>query len=278
MKKIEYPLIRSAQNRRIKDLLQLGRKRERSRTGLIVIEGVREIERSLEGGVDIRSVFFCPSLAVSDPVRNLLRTLAHRGAEMLPVNKKVYEKIAYRENTGGIVLTAERPSSTLEELRKESRPFYLVADRIEKPGNQGAIFRSADGAGVSAVLISGAETDIYNPNVIRASLGTVFTVSRAAAQTADLITWLKERNITIIISTPAAEMLYTEADLTSSCAAVVGSEDSGVDDLWLRAADLRVRIPMRGTTDSLNVSVSAAILAYEALRQRGIGEEGNGPG
>lgn len=205
---------------------------------------------------------------MGDEERRLFRELEKRKIKLNPVGRRAFEKIAYRESTGGLVALAEKPDSTLHNLPRNANPVYLVVDAVEKPGNLGAIFRSADGAGVTGVIVSAPGTDLFNPNVIRASLGTVFTVPSTIASARDGIQWLKSSGTCIVTSTPRGVTEYTDIDMASPCAIVVGSEDRGAGNEWLQASDIRVKIPMRGSADSLNVSACATILIYEALRQR----------
>lgn len=255
-------------NPRIKSVVKLSRKSERIRSGLMPVEGVREISRALEAGVEFREVYYCPDIADGELEGKLLEQLAAAGAQMTEVSSAVFGKIAYRESVGGILAVAERRDHPLEDLPTGANPLLLVVDHLEKPGNLGAIFRSADGAGATGVIVSDPSTDISNPNVIRASLGTVFTVPKAVAPAADVIPWLKGNGIAIMATTPDAKTPWNEADFASPSAIVLGSEDRGLGDEWLKAADVRVKIPVRGAADSLNVSAAAAILLYEALRQR----------
>ena len=255
-------------NPRIKSVVKLGRKSERIRSGLMPVEGIREISRALEAGVEFREVYHCPDIADGELERSLLERLAAAGAQMTEVSSEVFGKIAYRESVGGILAVAERRDHPLEDLPTGDNPLLLVVDHLEKPGNLGAIFRSADGAGATGVIVSDPSAEISNPNVIRASLGTVFTVPKAVAHAADIIPWLKGNGIAVIASTLDAKIPWSDVDLASPSAIVLGSEDRGLSDEWLKAADVRVKIPMRGRADSLNVSAAAAILLYEALRQR----------
>ncbi len=261
--------ISSVRNHRIQSFLSLGKRRERDSTGLFTIEGIREISRAFENGIEISEIFYCPSIVEGTGGAPLLEKISSSGSPVFSVTSRIFERIAYRGSTGGLAVTAVRPGTGLENLPETDLPLYMVIDGIEKPGNQGAVLRSADGAGVTGLILTGEGTDLYNPNTVRASLGTVFSVPVATASAADTIDWLRSRDISIAISTPDADLLYTEADLTGRCALVLGSESHGAGDEWIEAADIRLAIPMRGLADSLNVSASASILAYEALRQRG---------
>lgn len=260
--------ITSLQNERIKAVVRLSKKSERDETGLIAIEGAREIARAIRAGVAIREIYYCPAIVSTDEERALLAMLKERGVPLSSVAAPAFKKIAYREDSGGFVAVAEKPHHGLDDLRTDPGALFLAVDAVEKPGNLGALFRSADGAGVSGIIISAPKTDLYNPNVIRASLGTIFSVPVAVTRAQHAIGWLKSKGVTIITTSPEADAVYSAADMSSPCAIVVGSEDAGLGREWLEASDLSVRIPMRGTADSLNVSVTAAILLYEALRQR----------
>ena len=260
--------ITSHSNPRIKSLIKLGRKSERIRTGLMPVEGIREISRAADAGVEFREVYYCPDIADGELEGKLLERLAAANVQMIEVSSAIFTKIAYRESVGGIVAVAGRQDHPLEDLPAGGNPLLLVVDHLEKPGNLGAVFRSADGAGATGVIVSGQSAEISNPNVIRASLGTVFTVPKAVAPASDVIQWLKRNGIAIMATTPDAKTPWNEADLASPSAIVLGSEYRGLGDEWLKAADVTVKIPMRGSADSLNVSATAAILLYEALRQR----------
>jgi TrmH family RNA methyltransferase len=260
--------ITSFSNPRIKSVVRLGRKSERIRTGLMPVEGIREISRAADAGIEFREVYYCPHIADGEQERMLLERLAAAGAEMTEVSGEIFGKIAYRESVGGMVAVAVRRDHPLEDMQTGADPLLLVVDHLEKPGNLGAIFRSADGAGATGVIVSDPSAEISNPNVIRASLGTVFAVPRAVAPASEVIPWLKKRGIAIITATPDAKTPWNEADLASPSAIVLGSEDRGLGDEWLKASDVRIKIPMRGAADSLNVSAAAALLLYEALRQR----------
>ena len=194
-----------------------------------------------------------------------------KAAPCRSISARAYRKIAYRGGTGGFAAVVEKPAVTLAELPHPSNPLYLVADSIEKPGNLGAMLRSVDGAGASGMIVSDRRTDLFNPNVIRASLGSVFSVPNASAEAEDTISFLKENGIRIIITSPDADTIYTDTGLAGPSAVVIGSEHTGLSPVWFSEADQVVKIPMLGVADSLNASVSAALLLYEAVRQRGAG-------
>ena len=262
------PRIISSHNKKLLVIRQLRKRRERDRLGLMIIEGARELSLALESGATIVQVFTCADREIGEAEQILIERLDVQKIRLIEVGSKAFEKIAYREGTSSFVAVAKRPERALEDMPVGDNPLYIVMDDVEKPGNLGAVLRSADGAGVTGVIASDERTDLYNPNVIRASLGTIFTVPTVAARADEAIEWLRSKSIRIVVTTPAAENIYTNVDLTGPTAVVVGSEDRGARKEWLDAADIAVRIPMRGSADSLNVAQSATILAYEAIRQR----------
>ncbi len=270
--------ITSLQNPRIKRVIKLNERRARDEARQTVVEGVREIRQALDHGVVPVEAYLCPEL-INDPeaetVAQHLRAIAATGmTELSLVSPEVFAKMAYRGAGGGLLMVIAYRRNRLEGLTFRGAPFLLVVEEAEKPGNLGAILRTADAAGVDAVLVptplERTGTDLHNPNVIRASLGAYFTVPAVAATTDETITWLRERGISIVAATPAAETLYTAADLTGPVALAVGSEAWGLSETWLAAAGVRLRIPMAGVVDSLNLSASAALLMYEVVRQRGM--------
>jgi len=275
--------ITSAQNPKIKNLLLLQEKsKARREQGLFVVEGRRELEHCLEGGFEVKTVFYCPEIIDSSEVCNLLRMTSddhsddrschsERSEESLlciEIQEQLYRKVAYRDSTEGIIAEVEYKSLTLDDLQLPENPLVVVLESVEKPGNLGAVLRSADAAGADAVLIGDPLTDLYNPNLIRASIGAVFTVPVVAAPSADIIAFLKERNIQILTAQLQDSSLYYDVDMKRGTALVMGTESTGLTPQWRQAASAHIRIPMLGRLDSLNVSVSAAILLFEAVRQR----------
>jgi TrmH family RNA methyltransferase len=261
-------VITSTANERVKRAIALRDKRERDKTGLTLVEGVREIARAMRAGVAFERVYVCPAVIESDEERSLLASLSEARARTVEVTSRVFEKITYRGGSGGFLAVARQPATSLSSLRASGDALFLVVEGVEKPGNLGAIVRSADGSGAAGVIACGAGTDLYNPNVIRASLGTVFTVPCVRAEAAEVIRWLADTGTSIMTATPGGDLPYTAVDFTGRRAIAVGAEDAGLTAAWLEAADHRVLIPMKGAADSLNVSATAAILLYEALRQR----------
>lgn len=251
--------ITSPANPRIKALSQLSKPRERRGKGRILIEGFREIELAVRYGWDLLEVYYCPDL-YQGPLP--------KAPESFNISREALDKIAYKENPEGLLAVATSKTITLADLKLPKKPLIIILENVEKPGNLGAILRTAYAAGVSAVIINDQQTDLYNPNVIRASMGHIFSVSTVVANFEETRNWLTEQKIKILATTIDAAIPYTTADLTKSVAIVLGTENSGLSHHWRSAADQNIIIPMREGIDSLNVSVSAAIITYEALRQR----------
>ena len=272
------PRITSRQNPRVKDAVRLRTGRERQRQGRFIIDGAREILRAIESDVRCVEAFVCEELCDSADSRRAIEALESCGAEILGVSPDVYAKLAFGDREDGIVVVAETPQRRLEDLRLPAEPLVAVLEGIEKPGNLGAILRSADAAGVDAVVVADGRTDLFNPNTIRTSLGTVFRPNICEATSAETLAWLSQRGLKIIAARPDAEKCYTEVDLRGGVAIVLGSEAAGLSDAWRAGRSsapdgkganvVAVRLPMRGLADSLNVSTTAAVLFYEAQRQR----------
>ena len=261
--------ITSRQNPHIKDAARLRNGHERCRQRRFLIDGIREISRALESGVHPLRAFVCDELCQTDECLHAVQLLKTHNAEILQVAPDVFDKLAFGDRQEGIVLVAEAPRRGLSDIQLPTSPLIAVLEGLEKPGNVGAILRSADAAGLDAVIIADGRTDLYNPNTIRASLGTVFRQNICEATSADTIAWLRQQNVTIVAARPDASALYTEADLRGSVAIVLGSEAAGLSDAWNATGVAAVRLPMHGLADSLNVSTTAAVLFYEAVRQRG---------
>ena len=260
--------ITSAQNPKIKNLLLLQEKsKARREQGLFVVEGRRELEHCLEGGYAVKTLFVCPEIA-GQAGNDVTRHARLDRASVIEIPLELYRKVAYRESTEGIIAEVEYRSLKLDDLQLPENPLVVVLESVEKPGNLGAVLRSADAAGADAVLIGDPLTDLYNPNLIRASIGAVFTVPVVAAPSADIIAFLKERNIQILTAQLQDSSLYYHVDMKRGTALVMGTESTGLTPQWRQAASAHIRIPMLGRLDSLNVSVSAAILLFEAVRQR----------
>jgi len=266
-------VIESPANARVKAALRLRERRERDATGLTLVDGGREALRALEAGAVVESAFVCPPLLATREARRVAekmrQTFGPFGASIdyAEVGERAFQRLAYGDRTDGVILVVRAPRAELADLELPADPLVVVTEDVEKPGNVGAILRSADAVGADAVIAVG-RTDLFNPNVIRASVGTVFTVPVASAPAASAITWLRQRGVRLVASVVDAPRLHIEADLRGPVAIILGSEASGLSDAW-RTADVEsVRLPMAGVADSLNVSVAAAVLLYEAWRQR----------
>lgn len=262
------PVLTSLTNPRIKAAVGLRDRRERERTGLTLVDGAREVGRALAAGVALVEVFVCESLLAGPDARQALDVLRGRDIPLQPVSETVFAKLAFGQRAEGLVAVVRIPSTALDELRLPAVPLVVVVEGVEKPGNLGAVLRSADGAGADAVIAASPATDLFNPNAIRASAGTIFAVPLAAAPSGETLGWLAGRALRIVTALVDAEKAYTDADLTGPLALVLGAEAEGLSDAWRKPDVQAVRIPMLGVADSLNISVSAAILLYEARRQR----------
>lgn len=254
-------LITSAQNPKVRQLQLLQQKSsERRRQGLFVVEGRREIERCMANGYRVDTVFCCPEIYGGDWQAD--------GEQVFNVSAYIYNKVAYRGGTEGVIAEVAVKEQTLDMLRLPEHPLLVVLESVEKPGNLGAVLRSADAAGVDAVIVCDPLTDLYNPNLIRSSTGAFFSVPCVACTSQACIDFLKARHIQILTAQLQDSSLYYDTDMRRATAIVMGTEATGLTPQWRRAADTHIRIPMLGIADSLNVSVSAAILMYEAVRQR----------
>ncbi|MDD4412187.1 MAG: RNA methyltransferase [Patescibacteria group bacterium] len=252
--------ISSTANSRIKEIIKLQSSRERRKASQIIIEGSREIELALKANFNIFEIYYCPDLYQG--------VLPETTAEFIEVSQTVFTKIAYKENPEGILAIAEPKFLKLTDIKTTKNPLIIILENVEKPGNLGAILRTAYAAKIDAVIINDPQTDIYNPNVIRASMGHIFTVSTVIANTKETIAWLKDNDIKAYATAITAQKNYTEINYKKGAAIVMGTENSGLSKEWLAKADEQIIIPMQVGMDSLNVSVSTAIVIYEALRQK----------
>lgn len=268
--KSQHPVhftITSTQNPKIKSLLALEKPRERRKQGLFVIEGRKEIALALEAGYHIENLFFCEELIN----REKLDALAIDDKLIVPVSRDVFDKIAIRENSGGVLAVAKQKVHRLEDIALSEIPLILILESVEKPGNLGAILRTADAAGLDAVIICDPRTDFYNPNVIRSSIGCIFTKQVASATSDEALAWLKRHSITPYSTYLKASRPYYSVDFTKPCAIVMGTEATGLSDTWTTEDQNPIIIPMQGRIDSMNVSTAAAVVVFEARRQRGFG-------
>ena len=259
--------ITSPSNPRLKALVALHKRRSRAEAGVTVVEGYDELALALDAGAVPTTLYCCPEL-VTDARAPLVDRVTTTGAEVVRVGRTAYEKVSYRDSPDGFLAVVPDPARRLDDLDLPGRALVLVVEGIEKPGNLGAMLRTAEAAGVDAVVAASPVTDWANPNVVRASKGTLFAVPVAHAPAAEVVAWLRERGLRIVVATPDAERLVTEVDLTGPTALVVGTEHDGVSAAVKTAADDLVRLPMAGRVNSLNVATAAAISVYEAVRQR----------
>ncbi len=261
--------ITSRQNPRVKDAARLRLGRERQRSGRFIIDGAREIVRAIQAGIKPCEAYICDQLASTPEYLRAVEAIEASSPEVFQVTPDVFAKLAFGDRQDGVVVVAETPRRGTHDLEIGARPIVAVIEGLEKPGNVGAILRSADAAGVDAIIVADGGTDLYNPNSIRASLGTIFRPNVCEASTAETIDWLRDKSLPIVAARPDAEKLYTEVNYMSGAAIVLGSEAAGLSHAWRAAGITPVRLPMHGIADSLNVSTTAAVLFYEALRQRG---------
>lgn len=267
------PTVTSLQNPRVKEAVKLRDRKGREQQGRILIEGVREIGRALAAGVDITEAFVCEPLCSDEPATELLAELRQRKKiSLLSVSEQVMSKLAFGEREEGLIAIARPPQRSLDDLAaatKRTAPrVFAVVEGVEKPGNLGAILRTADAAGVSGLIVASGGTDLFNPNAIRASLGAIFTVLVCSATSAETLAWLRQQKLRIFATRVGAALPYSEADFTASAAIVLGSEARGISPLWTGSDITPISLPMLGSVDSLNLSATAAILFYESLRQR----------
>jgi len=263
------PAITSKQNPRVKSLVKLRDRRDRDKAGVFVIEGYRGVSRALDKNIAVKELYYSPDwfLGTNEPA--LIQRAEEAGVQLFEVSKDVFAKFTYRDRPDGLLAVANQWKIGLDDLKLGEKPFLLVVEAIEKPGNLGTILRSADGAGVDAVIVCDAVTDIFNPNVVRSSTGVLFSVPVVVSDSKTVHVWLRQKGIKIVSTTPDTENIYTQVDLTGPIAIVMGSEQYGLTDFWLKECDIPVRIPMHGQADSLNVAMATGLMVYEAARQRG---------
>ena len=261
--------ISSPSNPKLKYVVKLRSCSTRESSGEMIVEGYRECRRALDLGYRPHAIFHCPDFYLKNENEpQLIADAKKAGAEVYTCSKVCFEKIAYKERPDGLLMIGPHVSIRLKDLKLPENALVIVTEAIEKPGNLGTILRSADAAKVAAVIVCDRTTDIHNPNVVRASTGTMFSVPIVEASSEEALAFLKEHNFKILAATPHAEKLHFEVDLTGNVAIALGAEQYGLTAKWMDGAELRVRIPMLGLADSLNVSAAATILVYEAVRQR----------
>jgi TrmH family RNA methyltransferase len=264
-------VVRSTSNPGIKEALRLRNRRARKETGLFLIEGFREVRRALDADIQIDKLWFCPELYLGSHEGELVDRAAVAGAEAIEAAADPFRKMSYRDRPEGLLAVAKQFDTSLHRITLGSQPLVLVVESIEKPGNLGTMIRAASAAGVDAVIAADPTTDVFNPNVVRSSIGTCFVVPIGVGSTGDVVGWLRDNEIGIVASAPDADTKLWAAKLDEAVAVVVGSEQYGLSTGFLDAADVRVSIPMPGgAVDSLNAATSAAILLFEAVRQRSL--------
>ncbi len=257
--------ITSLQNAKVKEAVKLRDRRPREESGLFLIEGYRELKRAIDAGRKIETIFYCPEFFLGTNERDLMQKA---GCPSIECTQDVFAKLSYRDRPDGLLGVAPQLHLRLEDLKLKENPFFVIAESIEKPGNLGTLLRSSDAAGVDAVIVCDPTTDIHNPNVVRSSVGTLFTLPVLETKEEETISFLKNNQIAIVAATPHAKLEYTEADFKVPLAIVVGTEQYGLSKNWIEQADIAVRIPMFGIADSLNVAAATTILLYEVVRQR----------
>lgn len=259
--------IASSQNPKIRFAVSLQKAAVRRKEKLFLVEGLREIRLAMLAGFDFHTLFVCPQIAEGTNAKAVIEDLTGQ-VQIIETTDRIFSKLAYREGTDGIMAVAHQKYFSLSDITFKGTPLILVVESIEKPGNLGAILRTADAGGVDALLVCDGRTDIYNPNVIRSSLGSIFTNKVVSCSSADAISWLKNMNIKIYTTALTASKPYHQIDYTVPSAIVTGSEATGVRSVWEDNSDSNIIIPMSGKVDSMNVSVATSIVLYEALRQR----------
>lgn len=264
--------INSLSNNKIKYLIALRKASRRRKEGVVIIEGQKEILQAIKANVDVVNYYFCKELIINK-FKTTLKLFLEKEGELLrykgiEVSRKVFQKISYKDKPDGVFVLAKRPQLELHQLKLSTRPLVLVLESVEKPGNLGAMLRTADATQVEAVLLCNASTDIYNPNSIRASLGAIFTVPTLTCSNEEALAWLLKNKINIYAAGLEASIDYKQPDYKKSSAIVIGTEHDGLSSFWLQNSKQNIKIPMQGEMDSLNASVSAAVILYEALRER----------
>lgn len=267
--------ISSLQNPRVKNLVKLRDRRPRDRQGVFIAEGYRALTRALEKSLIPQEVYFAPEWFQGSNERALLDSLEQKGTRLFQLSKQAFAKVAYRDRPEGLLAVMAQWKTSLDELRLSDPPFLLVVESIEKPGNLGTILRSADAAGVDAVICCDPVTDLFNPNVVRSSTGVLFSMPTVMTSTQEAIDWMRKRQIRTFATTPRTDTLYTDSQLTGPIALVMGSEQYGLSQAWLDACDAKLRIPMAGQADSLNVAMATLVALFEAVRQRNLPPKSN---
>jgi len=265
---LKFDTITSTHNKQIKELIHLKDRRYRKRTGLFLIEGNREVSLAIEANIHLKALYCCPRFFKKGETPPLLHHAFKNKVPVFSLPPPLFEKISYREKPDGILCIAYQFNKKLDDINLGDKPLILVVESLEKPGNLGAIMRSSEAAGVSALIVCDPVTDIFNPNVVRASQGTLFTTQIVASSSEETIKWLQTQKISILATSSQAALEYYEADYRGATAIVAGCEHSGLSPTWIGTADHLVKIPMMGKAHSLNVATAATVILYEAIRQR----------
>lgn len=260
--------ITSVKNLQVKAVMELREKKARDETKRMIVEGVREVSLAHQAGIVFQQVYFSQAFIGQEQNKNFAESITRQAAEVFLLKDFVFEKIAFGHRNEGVLGVCGQPRRTLADLKLSQKPLIAILESVEKPGNLGAVLRTADAVGVDAVFICDAATDTYNPNVIRSSLGAIFTVPVIEVNPLEAWEFLRSKGITVCATLPGAGTCYTDVDLSVPLAVVMGSEDQGLEKFWVDHCDAPIYIPMKGKVDSLNVSVSAAIVLYEVIRQR----------
>jgi TrmH family RNA methyltransferase len=261
-------VIQSRQNPRVQALVRLRDRAEREARGLFLVEGLRELSRALERKIPVSEIYFCPSMFRGVEAAELVTRARLDGVDCCELGEAAFEKVSGREGPDGMIAVAKTWECSLAGLKLSAKPLLLIAESVEKPGNLGALLRTADSAGCDALIICDPITDVFNPNVVRSSQGAVFSMPIAVASSAEVVAWLKAKGVSSLATTPAATKSFWDVDYRRPSALLLGSEKDGLSDLMLKSADEKISIPQAGLSDSLNVSMAAGIVLFEAVRQR----------
>jgi RNA methyltransferase, TrmH family len=261
-------VLTSLQNPKVKLARNLMKRRAREKEQLFLIEGFRELSRAHSKSFPIQTLFFCKELFLGESELVLIESIKAAGAHVLEVSEKVFTALSYRDRPDGLLAIAPQRHLTLDDLPQKDKALYVLAEAIEKPGNLGTILRTADGCGADGVIVCDRCTDVFNPNVVRSSVGTLFTQPVVETSSEKAYVWLKKQHVHVVAATPHAKELYTHALYNQSVAIAVGTEQYGLSDFWMEKADIQVKIPMLGVADSLNVSIATSLILYEVVRQR----------
>ncbi len=262
-----FEKISSVQNPKVKNVLHLGKASERKEQNLFIVEGFREITLAANAGYEFKSLFFCPEIGKAKQVADLVSYLSKR-TTVFEITFSVFEKMAYRENSDGLIAVMVPKYLKPEELKLSENPLIIVLEKVEKPGNLGAVLRTADAAKVDAVLVCDPATDIFNPNVVRSSIGCLFTNQVVCCTSQEAVAWMRKQKIRSFAAALTASHFYHQTDMSGPTAIILGTEADGLTEFWLKESDDQIKIPMLGQIDSLNVSNATAIMVYEAKRQR----------